>query len=149
MEAQTMRSPRRAPSGRQQVLRHGDQEVVVVSVGGGIREYRAGTVALLDGYGADDMADGARGQLLVPWPNRIRDGRYAWEGEEQRLALTEPAASHAIHGLARWTEWNVEPLGESGAWLTLSLPPQPGYPSRWTSPSSISSTTRGSASRST
>ena len=31
-------------------------------------------VTILDGYGADEMCARGRGQVLIPWPNRIEDG---------------------------------------------------------------------------
>ena len=40
------------PSGEQVVLRHGDQEAVVVEVGGGLRTYDVAGVAIVDGYAA-------------------------------------------------------------------------------------------------
>ncbi len=42
------------------------------------------------------MASGGRGQQLVPWPNRIRDGRYDVDGRAQQLALTEPARAQRL-----------------------------------------------------
>jgi aldose 1-epimerase len=60
---------------------------VVVEVGGGLRSYDVAGVPVLDGYVADEMAAGARGQVLLPWPNRLRDGRYRWDGQEHVLPL--------------------------------------------------------------
>jgi aldose 1-epimerase len=37
------------------------------------------------------MSVAGRGQQLIPWPNRLRDGKYAFAGTERQLALTEPA----------------------------------------------------------
>lgn len=36
---------------------------------------------------------------LVPWPNRIRDGRYAFQGKKYQLPINEPARNNALHGL--------------------------------------------------
>jgi aldose 1-epimerase len=116
------------PSGEQLTLRQGSQRVSVVSVGGGIREYTVDGVPVLDGYGSSDMCDGARGQLLLPWPNRIRGGRYAWRGAEHQLPLTEPALGNAIHGLTRWVAWAVTRREEAHVVLEHLLYPQDGYP---------------------
>ena len=116
------------PSGEQVEISHGDQVAVAVTVGGGLREYRAAGSPVLDGYDADQICDGGRGQLLVPWPNRLRDGAYEWEGQRLQLALDEPQLGHAIHGLARWMPWHVEDRSGARAVLGLDLPPQPGYP---------------------
>ena len=53
------------------------------------------------------MAGGGRGQLLAPWPNRIEDGRYTFDGVEHQLPLSEVAHHNAIHGLVRWVSWTV------------------------------------------
>ena len=55
-------------------------EAVVVEVGGGLRAYRADGVDYLDGYAEDELSPGSAGQVLAPWPNRIRDGRYTFGG---------------------------------------------------------------------
>ena len=91
-----------APSGEQVELALGDQRAVITEVGAGLRTYSAGGRELLDGYAADAMVTSGRGQVLLPWPNRIEDGAYEFDGRRHQLALTEPTARNAIHGLVRW-----------------------------------------------
>jgi aldose 1-epimerase len=117
-----------APSGEQVELTLGDQRAVVVEVGGGLRCYSAGGRELLDGYAADERATSGRGQVLVPWPNRIRDGSYEFDGEQQQLALTEPARANAIHGLVRWSPFAVLQSASDRALMAHTIHPQPGYP---------------------
>ena len=117
-----------APSGEQVELARGDQETVVVGVGGGLRLYSARGKAVLDGYGRDEICPSGRGQLLLPWPNRIEDGRYEFGGECHQLALDEPARQNAIHGLTRWAEWTVAEQEPERAVLEHTLHPRPGYP---------------------
>ena len=45
------------------------------------------------------MCDGAHGSPLVPWPNRLADGRYRFDGVDYQVAITEPDKGNAIHGL--------------------------------------------------
>lgn len=118
------------PSGEQTELAHGDQRVTVVEVGGGLRAYSAGGVDVLDGYPAGEMASSGRGQLLIPWPNRIADGRYELAGRTFQLPLTEPAKGHASHGLVRWLPWQVDRRSAGEAVVTCTVHPQPGYPWR-------------------
>lgn len=118
-----------APSGRQVELRHGDQRAVVVEVGGGLRSYSAGGVDVLDGYPEDAMCGGGRGQLLIPWPNRIDAGRYEIGGTRYQLALTEPSAGNASHGLVRWLPWRLDER-DGQVVASCVLHPQPGYPFR-------------------
>jgi aldose 1-epimerase len=111
-----------APSGEQYELTHGSQRVVVTQVGAGLREWEG----VLDGYPADSMARSGRGQVLIPWPNRIQDGNYEWDGEEQQLPLDEPP--YAIHGLVRWSPWRCVLHKESQIALAHTVHPSPGYP---------------------
>jgi aldose 1-epimerase len=109
-------------SGEQFELRHGSQQVVVTEVGAGLRAWDG----VIDGYAADAMASSGRGQVLVPWPNRLQDGRYEWDGEELQLPLNQPP--FAIHGLVRWSTWRCVDRRESCVALEHVLHPQPGYP---------------------
>jgi aldose 1-epimerase len=116
------------PSGTQWVLRHGPQEATVVEVGGGVRAYEVAGRPVLDGYAVDQMCGSGRGATLAPWPNRLRDGRYTFQGRTQQLALSEPARSNAIHGLVRWLPWLLVDQSESSVTVEVTLLPQTGYP---------------------
>lgn len=116
------------PSGEQFEIRHGDQRAVVVEVGGAIREYSWGGRAVLDPFPLDKMADGAHGNALIPWPNRLADGRYEFDGEALQTALTEPEKRNAIHGLLRWRNWRVGEREESRVEMGARIHPEKGYP---------------------
>jgi aldose 1-epimerase len=100
----------------------------VVEVGGGLREFTRGGRAVVDGYPIDAMCTSGRGQLLVPWPNRLRGGTYEFDGRRLQLPLTEPENGNAIHGLARWASWSVAAHEGHRVVLEHALHPQPGYP---------------------
>jgi aldose 1-epimerase len=118
-----------SPSGAQWEITSGDQSAVVVEVGGGLRAYTVAGEPILDGYGPDEMCPGSAGQVLVPWPNRIRDGKFTFGGDAQQLALSEPAHHNAIHGLARWVPWRrVDPVSADRITVECDLAPQTGYP---------------------
>lgn len=116
------------PSGEQFELSLGDQRAVVVELGGGLREYTRSGSAVLDGYAVDAMCTSGRGQLLVPWPNRLRHGEYDFDGRRHQLALTEPENGNAIHGLVRWARWSVVEDEAHRIVVEDTLLPQPGYP---------------------
>jgi aldose 1-epimerase len=117
-----------APSGEQVVIAAGDQQAVIVEVGGGLRSYSAGGHDLLDGYGVDDMASSGRGQVLMPWPNRLEDGSYEFAGRRHQLPLSEPSLRNAIHGLVRWSAWTAAEQEPNRVVMKHVLHPQPGYP---------------------
>ena len=116
------------PSGEQWEIRRGDQRAIVVEVGGGLREYEAGGAHVLDGYALDEMCEGGRGQNLVPWPNRLADGRYEFGGRVLQVPLTEPGKRNALHGLVRWSSWSLVDLRPGEIVVDHVLHPQPGYP---------------------
>ena len=116
------------PSGRQIAFRHGAWSAVVVEVGGAIRELRHDGVPVLEGYGEGEMASGGRGQPLLPWPNRMAGGRYAFRGREIQAPVNEPSTGSAIHGLTRWLNWTAADVRPDGCTMVLRLHPQPAYP---------------------
>ncbi|HUY96755.1 MAG TPA: aldose 1-epimerase family protein [Verrucomicrobiae bacterium] len=114
------------PSGRQLELRLGRQRATVTTVGATLRRYLVDDAPALDGFEISQRSD-SHGQLLVPWPNRVADGRYTFQGRAHQLALTEPATGSAIHGLVRWLEWSPVELSCERVTLAVTVHPQPGY----------------------
>ena len=118
------------PSGEQFEIRHGDQRAVAVEMGGGLRCYERAGRPLLAGYAEDEPPRSAMGLPLVPWPNRIRDGRYTFGGRELQLPITEPERGNAIHGLARSMSWTATERSPDSVTLSDLIEPAPGYPFR-------------------
>lgn len=117
-----------SPSGDQFRIAAGGYEAVVTESGGALRSLTHAGRPLLDGFAEDEMSPGGRGQLLVPWPNRVRDGRYSFGGRDLQLPLTEPKRHHASHGLARWVAWTPEEHSGASVSLQYRLMAQTGYP---------------------
>ena len=117
-----------APSGDQFEIAFESQRAVIVEVGGGIRTYSVGGNDILDGYGVEERCPSGRGQLLLPWPNRIQDGSYEFDGQHHQLPLTEPTLGNAIHGLSRWQAWWAAERDPSRVVMEHTIHAQPGYP---------------------
>lgn len=117
-----------APSGEQIEIVHGTQRAIVVEVGGALRAYEVGSWEVLDGYGRGERCTAARGQSLIPWPNRLKDGAYHFDESDYQLALSEPAKANAIHGLVRFANWTVAQRERECVTMAHVLHPQPGYP---------------------
>ena len=118
----------RPPSGEQIEIAHGDRRAVVVEVGGGLRTFSAAGRELLDGYGADELSTSGRGQVLLPWPNRIEDGSYEFDGRRHQLPINDVDEQDAIHGLVRWAAWSVAEREPHRVVMQHRIHPQPGYP---------------------
>ena len=117
-----------APTGEQYVIEGGGYRAVVTEAGATLRTLEYAGRPLLDGFPEDSMATAARGQLLAPWPNRIGDGRYEFDGTTHQLPLSEPSRHNASHGLVRWASWGVEEHTGNSVSLVHRLLTQCGYP---------------------
>jgi aldose 1-epimerase len=119
-----------SPSGEQFEIDAAGYRAVVTESGAALRVLEYDGVPVVDGFPEDSMAFGGRGQLLMPWPNRIEDGAYSFDGRDLQLPHTEPARRNASHGLARWVAWTLEEHSPSSVSLVYRLMAQAGYP--WT-----------------
>jgi aldose 1-epimerase len=116
------------PTGEQYEISADGCVAVVTELGATLRSLAIGGHDVVHGFAVDASPVGGRGQQLVPWPNRIRDGRYIFEGVTQQLALGEPARHNASHGLGRHVPWLLFDRQPDQVTLRLRIYPQPGWP---------------------
>ncbi len=116
------------PSGEQVEIEHGDYRATIVSVGGGVRTLHLGRRPVLQPYPVESMCDGAHGAPLIPWPNRLADGKYRFDGQDHQVALTEPDKHNAIHGFLRWRTWTPVERDADRAVMATVIYPMQGYP---------------------
>ena len=109
-------------------LAAGDQQAVVDLIGGGLRAYTARGRPCSTAMPSRAAPTSGRGQVLIPWPNRLEDGSYEWDGRRHQLPLTEPERGNAIHGLVRGERWSLAAQEDGRAVVEYRLEPQPGYP---------------------
>ncbi len=109
-------------------LRAGAYTAVVTQVGAGLRLLTYGDRDVIRPYDAGTVRPKYRGALLAPWPNRVVDGRYRFDGEDLQLDLSEPERGHAIHGLVCWERFDATQDSASQVTLTHRLVPREGYP---------------------
>ncbi|MEN3282279.1 MAG: aldose 1-epimerase [Solirubrobacteraceae bacterium] len=116
------------PTGAEHALQRGRQRLVVSEAGGGARSWTVDGSELLASFGAGTRDAAFAGKPLMPWPNRLRDGRYSFEGAEHRVALTEPETRTALHGLTLSSQWRASRTSAHGITLTHQLRGREGYP---------------------
>ncbi|MDQ1732809.1 MAG: aldose 1-epimerase [Pseudonocardiales bacterium] len=109
-------------------LSAGDYRARVSEVGAGLAGLEHAGRHLTAPWPAGALPPMSSGAVLMPWPNRIRDGHYSFAGKDYQLPLSEPAQHNASHGLVRWERWALGSRDESSVTLTLDLVPQTGYP---------------------
>jgi aldose 1-epimerase len=116
------------PNGELTVLRAGDYEATVASVGAGLVSLSFQGRDIILPFAADELPPAYAGKVLMPWPNRVASGAYSFDGQRYELPVNEPATGSALHGLALWSGWQVERRGDSEVVLTHLLHGEPGYP---------------------
>jgi aldose 1-epimerase len=116
------------PTGEQFEIRSGAVRAVVTEVGAGLRAFEADGRSYVETFDVGVRPPRGAGNVLVPWPNRTGAGRWVWNGEPQQLALTEPAAGNAIHGLLRHSLYRPGERVADAITLHAVVAPQPGWP---------------------
>lgn len=119
------------PTGEQIRLRRdgarGEVTARITQVGASLRGLTVAGTDLVADFPDGTPAPSASGVVLVPWPNRVRDGRWRHGDRDLQLAITEPKYRNAIHGLLRFAPYAVA-ADEASATLTATVYPQTGYP---------------------
>ena len=115
-------------SGHQLTISHGEHRATITDIGAKVRQYAVGDRDVFTPFKGDEPAPAGHGAVLMPWPNRITDGRYTMDGTEYQLDITEPPTGTALHGLAMWQRWSVEEADAAAVALRLRLSPSTGYP---------------------
>jgi aldose 1-epimerase len=116
------------PTGEQYEIVSGGHRAVITELGATLRGYSVDGVDVVRGFAEGDMVKGGRGQNLIPWPNRIRDGKYTFAGQPHQLALTEPPRGNATHGLVRYVPWLLDDQAPDAVTNRVRVYPQPGWP---------------------
>lgn len=117
------------PTGEQYEIASGTQRAIVTEVGATLRSFSVDGRDVVRGFGVEDQISAGHGQNLIPWPNRIRDGRYVFNGVTQQLALSEPDRHNAIHGLAGYAPWVLIDKQPDAVTNRVRIYPQHGWPS--------------------
>ena len=80
--------------------------------------------SIIDGYtSAEELTEYrmSKSSKLIPFPNRIKDGKYEFAGKKYQLPINHPAENHAIHGFIydkKFTVTNTE-INENEASINL------------------------------
>ncbi len=110
-------------------LRRGEASAEIGTVAAVLCAVRVGDVDLTEPLPLETAPPPyCSGIALAPWPNRVRAGRWEYEGVPQQLDITEPKRGGALHGLLEFTEYEVRDRSESALTLGAVIHPQHGWP---------------------
>jgi len=107
------------------ILQFQDQTLTINPLGGGIMEYYTGQGNdrndIIYGYNRADDKVGSMGDVLFPFPGRVKNSKYIFEGKEYKLKNVKIKDGHAIHGFAKMLEWQIEEQDQSSVRLSCTL----------------------------
>lgn len=106
----------------------GDYTASISVYGGGPRAVQWRGLPLLTDYPKGFNPPLSAGTLLAPWPNRVADGVFIFDGVVHRLDISEPSRANAIHGFVADRIWNVVERGESFVELRIDIENEVGWP---------------------
>ena len=117
------------PTGRQHVLELGGQRAVVTAVGASLREYTVGGRDVVLPFDETQIAPAFSGAVLAPWPNRLRDGVYSYDGTHLRGPAEGAPPAHRPARARREHDLRARPTPTRRS-VTLEhvIVPTHGYP---------------------
>jgi aldose 1-epimerase len=118
----------------------GDRAVFYPSHGALLNELRLShgdkKLDVLDGYADEASLEAlsySKGIKLSPFPNRVRDGRFEFQGRTYQLEINKPNEHNAIHGFLQKADFQVEKTETDDEGATVELlhrygGDRPGFP---------------------
>jgi aldose 1-epimerase len=115
-----------------------NQRAVVSPWGASLRRYclvdESGhdIIDIVWGYSGGSGKRGGQGDVLIPFPGRIGDGRYLFDGQSLQLECNDKEGPNAIHGFVRSLPWHVQEAQTNTVTFEIQLDAdtytQRGYP---------------------
>ncbi|MCE3224874.1 MAG: putative Aldose 1-epimerase [Nitrospira sp.] len=114
-----------------------NQRAVVSPWGGALRRYYlmeadGGETDVIWGYSGGSQKKGGQGDVLIPFPGRVAEGRYSFEGQTLQLERNDKEGPNAIHGFVRALPWKIREVQPGRVAFDISLDAETyghrGYP---------------------
>ncbi|HET9960832.1 MAG TPA: hypothetical protein VFQ34_00735 [Nitrospiraceae bacterium] len=117
-------------------LAFGQERAVLSPWGASLRRYflleSGRETDLVWGYSGGINKKGGQGDVLIPFPGRIAEGRYTFDGQRFQLERNDKEAPNAIHGFVRTMPWRVAQKGAERVLFEITLAAEQygskGYP---------------------
>lgn len=77
---------------------------------------------------ADQRVGRYVGSVIAPWPNRIEDGHYSFNGEDYQLECNETQRKNALHGFSAEQQWDVVARTSDRVDMAVTTGGVDGYP---------------------
>lgn len=89
-----------------------DQRAVLSPWGASLRRYflvgdHGRETDIVWGYSGGSQKKGGQGDVLIPFPGRVAEGRYSFDGLSLQLERNDKEGPNAIHGFVRNLPWRM------------------------------------------
>lgn len=89
-----------------------NQRAVISPWGASLRRYfliddSRREIDVVWGYSGGSRKRGGQGDVLIPFPGRVANGRYSFGGQPFQLDCNDKEGPNAIHGLVRSLPWHI------------------------------------------
>ncbi len=88
-------------------LTRGSMRLVCAPYGASLRGLTRNGLPVVTGYTGAENKVGGQGDVLVPFPGRVRDGRYEFGGQTYQMERNDKETPSAIHGFLRHVVWET------------------------------------------
>lgn len=111
-------------------LTRGNLRLVVSPYGASLRGLSRRDTPIITGYSGAQNKLGGQGDVLIPFPGRVREGRYTFEGQTYQMVKNDKETPNAIHGFLRTVIWDQDNVTENSATFSTAFDADahPGYP---------------------
>lgn len=109
-------------------LRSGNYHAVLTSGGAGLASFTLCGIDLVMPHDPHTLPKGYSGQTLLPWPNRLRDGQYMWDGQLREFPCNDEATHTALHGLVAESDWDILDVQDDSARFGISVTASAAFP---------------------
>ncbi len=101
-----------------------NQRAIISPWGASLRRYlfvdaSGQEIDIVWGYSGGSGKRGGQGDVLIPFPGRIGNGRYSFEGQTFQLERNDKEGPNAIHGFVRSMPWDI--LDHDSNRVTMSV----------------------------
>jgi aldose 1-epimerase len=113
-------------------LEYGGYRAEIVSTGAGLRMLERDVAGqawpLTETWAAGSKPPLSAGLVLAPWPSRVTNGFFDFDGTHHQLEITDPAHHAASHGLVRRRDWQLTEHTSNRVTQSIDVGLQPGWP---------------------
>lgn len=102
------------------------QRAVLSPWGASLRRYflvddHGGEIDIVWGYSGGAQKKGGQGDVLIPFPGRVAEGRYSFDGQALQLEQNDKEGPNAIHGFVRTLPWTMHQAGTNHVAFEVKL----------------------------